>query len=97
MSFSKPIQVYLDQMDLERLNDWARKRDWTKSQAIRAAVRALVRSDEDDPLLSASGMIDGLPADCSQAFDRYLRETCIAEKPVQEGKGARRNRPRIRR
>jgi Ribbon-helix-helix protein, copG family len=67
---NRPVQVYMDHLELERLETSARARGWTKSQAIRAAVRALVRSDEQDPLLSGSGMIDGLPADCSEQF-RY--------------------------
>src|SRR5437763_699692 len=41
---SKPLQVYLEERELARLAAWARARGWTKSQAIRAAVRALTRS-----------------------------------------------------
>jgi len=37
---TKPLQVYLDDRDLERLEEFARERGWTKSQAIRTAVRA---------------------------------------------------------
>jgi hypothetical protein len=33
------------------------------------------RAPEGDPLLSASGMIDSLPEDLSEHFDRYLQET----------------------
>ena len=58
---SRPLQVYLDEADLQKLEAWAASRGWTKSQAIRAAVRALTRSPQADPLLAASGMIDGLP------------------------------------
>jgi hypothetical protein len=95
---SRPVQVYMDDLELERLEDWARKRSWTKSQAIRAAVRALVYSDERDPLLSASGMIDGLPGDCSERFDQYLEESFVAEKQAPYSrKAARGRRPRIRR
>src|SRR5207247_2367323 len=36
----RPLQVYLDERDLKSLEAWARERGWTKSQAIRAAVRA---------------------------------------------------------
>ena len=76
----KPLQVYLGEADLERLEAWARARGWTKSQAIRAAVRALTRPAKEDPLLSLSGMIqDRLPPDCSAQFDRYLQETFVAE------------------
>ena len=83
---SRPLQVYMDEEELLLLDVWARKRNWTKSQAVRAAVRALVRSGEDDPLLSASGMIDGLPEDCSGQFDRHLMETFVAEKQTQPRK-----------
>ena len=76
---SRPLQVYLDERDLEQLETWARARGWTKSQAIRAAVRALTRHPADDPLLDLSGDIDGLPADLSASFDRYLNETYVAE------------------
>ena len=78
----RPLQVYLDETELKRLERWARERKWTKSQAVRAAIRALTRSDDGDPLLRASGMIDGLPADCSERFDRYLEETFVAEPPA---------------
>lgn len=76
---SRPLQVYLDERDLEQLDAWARARGWTKSQAIRAAVRALTRRPATDPLLDLSGDIEGLPADLSTSFDRYLNETYIAE------------------
>jgi hypothetical protein len=87
----RPLQVYLDEADLEKLEVWAKSRGWTKSQAIRAAVRALTRSPHADPLLAASGMIDGLPRDCSERFDRYLTETFVAETSATY---RRRRRPR---
>jgi hypothetical protein len=65
--------------DLKSLEAWARERGWTKSQAIRAAVRALARRPAEDPLLELSGDVDGLPADLSENFDRYLNETFVAE------------------
>ena len=83
---SKPLQVYIDDEELRLLDAWADRRNWTKSQAIRAAVRALVRSEEDDPLLAASGMIDGLPEDCSEQFDRHLMETFVVEKQTESRK-----------
>ena len=83
---SKPLQVYIDEKELRLLDAWASKRKWTKSQAIRAAVRALVRSGEDDPLLAASGMIDGLPEDCSEQFDRHLTETFVVGKKTTSRK-----------
>jgi hypothetical protein len=76
---TKPLQVYLDEGDLERLEAFAQERGWTKSQAIRTAVRALTRRPAKDPLLELSGDIDGLPPDLSREFDRYLNETFIAE------------------
>lgn len=48
---ARPLQVYLDDTDLKRLEAWASQRGWTKSQAIRAAVRALTRAPAEDPIL----------------------------------------------
>lgn len=76
---STPLQVYLDDEDLARLDTFARARGWTKSQVIRAAVRALTQPPVDDPLLDLSGDIDGLPPDLSRDFHRYLNETFVAE------------------
>lgn len=76
---TRPLQVYLDEQDLERLEAWARARGWTKSQAIRAAVRALTRRAAPDPVLELSGDIDGLPQDLSEHFERYIDETFVAE------------------
>lgn len=94
---SLPLQVYLDERDLERLDAWARERGWTKSQAVRAAVRALTRRPVDDPLLDLSGDIDGLPADLSQNFDRYLNETFVAEPRAPYRARAVRSRKTVRR
>ena len=76
---SRPLQVFLDEADLDRLDAWVRARGWTKSQAARAAVRALTRSRDEDPLLRASGMIEGLLPDASEQFDRCLSESFVAE------------------
>lgn len=78
---NKPLQVYLDDDDFERLETFARARGWTKSQAVRAAIRALTRQPAADPVLELSGDIDGLPGDLSENFDRYLNETFVAEPP----------------
>jgi hypothetical protein len=96
MSAAKPLQVYLDAADLGRLEAWSRKRGWTKSQTVRAAIRALVRSPEEDPLLALGGMIadDGLPSDVSERFDHYLDQTFVAESSPRYG---RRARSRVRR
>jgi hypothetical protein len=94
---ARPLQVYLDERDLEQLDAWARERGWTKSQAIRVAVRALTRRPADDPLLELSGDIDGLPADLSANLDRYLDETFVAEPRAPYQARRRRSRPSVRR
>jgi hypothetical protein len=76
----KPLQVYLENQELERLENWARARRWTKSEAVRVAVRALTRPPAEDPLLGLSGMVHGLPRDASVRFDRYLDETFRAKR-----------------
>ena len=93
---TRPLQVYLDERDLEQLDAWARERGWTKSQAIRAAVRALTRRPATDPLLDLSGDIDGLPPDLSANFDRHLHQTFVAE-PRAPYRARRRPRPTVRR
>lgn len=93
---AKPLQVYLEEDDLERLEAFARERGWTKSQAIRAAVRALTRQPSGDPLLELSGDIDGLPPDLSREFDRYLNETYVAE-PAATYRARRRKTKTVRR
>jgi hypothetical protein len=75
----KPLQVYLDEDDLTRLETFARARGWTKSQTIRAAIRALTQRPAEDPVLDLSGDVDGLPPDLSENFNRYLDETFVAE------------------
>jgi hypothetical protein len=94
---SRPLQVYLEEDDLARLEAWARARRWTKSQAIRAAVRALTRRPADDPLLELSGDIDGLPPDLSENFHRYLDETYVAEPPSPYRARRRRSGTTVRR
>lgn len=92
----RPLQIYIDEVEFERLDAWAREHGWTKSQAVRAAIRTLTRAREEDPLLAASGMIDGLPDDCSRHFDRYLEETFIAEKGAPRYRRKRRTGERVR-
>jgi hypothetical protein len=92
---SRPLQVYLDDGEWEGLERWARARGWTKSHAVRAAVRALIRPRDADPFLAASGMIEGLPVDLSEQVDRYLSETFVAERPTTYRRP--RARPRLRR
>jgi hypothetical protein len=93
----RPLQVYLDDADLKCLEAWSHERGWTKSQAVRVAIRALTRDGDEDPLLLASGMIEGLPRDCSTRFDRYLQETFVAEKPTAYRTRQRRARKAVRR
>jgi hypothetical protein len=94
---AKPLQVYLDDRDLQRLEAWAHERGWTKSQAIRVAVRALTHQPADDPLLKLSGDIDGLPPDLSVNFQRYLDETFVAETPARYRIRPRRSAKPVRR
>jgi hypothetical protein len=94
----KPLQVYVDEAELGRLEEWSRARRMTKSQAIRAAIRGLTHGKEEDPLLSLSGMVhDRLPTDVSEHFDRYLQETFVAEPPVSYTQRRRTPRTRARR
>lgn len=87
---TRPLQIYLEDEEFDRLEKWAGERGWTKSQAVRAALRALTHAEEEDPLLAASGMIDGLPPDASTNVDRYLVEDYIAEKRASYKKKPRR-------
>ncbi len=93
----RPLQVYLHETELERLERWSRERGWTKSQAVRVAIRALTRPREADPLLAASGMVEGLPADGAERFDRHLDETYVAERPPAYRPRRRRATARVRR
>ena len=71
---SRPLHVYLDDDEHLRLEQWAREHGWTKSQAVHFALRAAMDRPAGDPLLDASGMVDGLPADVSERVDHYLAE-----------------------
>jgi hypothetical protein len=93
---SKPLQVYLDERDLRELEAWAKKRGWSKSQAIRAAVAALVRQAED-PVLGLSGILHGLPPDVSEKFNKYFAQTFVAEQAAPYRAQRRRPRKAIRR
>jgi len=94
---SRPLQVYLDDGDLARLEAYARARRWTKSEVVRAALRVFTRARDTDPLLAASGMIDGLPTDASERFDDYLQQTYVAETAPRYGHRRGRTPPRVRR
>jgi hypothetical protein len=98
-AMKRPLQVYFDDAELSRLEAWAESHGWTKSQAVRAAVRALTSPAERDPLLELSGMVDGLPADLSERFDHHLNATFVAERPPPygaEGATARKRATRTR-
>ena len=97
---AKPVQVYLDDDDFDRLDAFATSRGWSKSQTVRVAIRALTKAteEEEDPLLGLSGMIDGLPEDLSENLHRYADEVCIvAERPRRYVPAKRRARARLRR
>ena len=92
---SHALQVYLDDPEFEALRAWSRERGWTLSQTVRVAVKALTRvRDEADPLLAASGMISGLPADLSASVDDYLALTFVAEPPSRYGVAPQKRRRR---
>lgn len=98
---SRALQVYLEDSDFHALEAFADERGWSLSQAVRVALRALTRASgrPEDPLLAASGMIDGLPADLSQKFDQYLASTYVAEptQPYGPKKRTPRSRKAVRR
>ena len=83
---SRALQVYLEDPEFEALRAWSKERGWTLSQSVRVAVKALTRArHETDPLLAASGMVSGLPADLSARFDEYLDTTFVAQPPSKYG------------
>jgi hypothetical protein len=82
----------MNDQEIKLLDSWARKRGWTKSHAVRMAIRALTKACEEDPLLRASGMIEGLPDDLSARIDDYLKETFVAEKAVSGYRKRRRQK-----
>jgi hypothetical protein len=87
----------LEDAELARLDEWSKQRGWTKSQAVRVAIRALTRAPASDPVLELSGYVDGLPADCSEQFERYLKETVVAETAPRYRPRPRRAGSRLRR
>lgn len=92
---SRALQVYLEDPEFEALRAWAQERGWTLSATVRAAVKALTRPrSEPDPLLAASGMVAGLPADLSERFDEHLALTFVAEPPSKYGVPTPRRRRR---
>lgn len=93
----RAVRVYLEVEDLDRLDTYARERGWTRSRALRTAVRMLTgRPEDDDPLLDLSGDLDGLPANLSTCFDRELSKS-FALAPAAGRRARRRPRPPGRR
>jgi hypothetical protein len=86
----KPLQVLVAEDELERLERWSKGRGWTKSQTIRFAIRALTN---DKGIMSASGLIEGLPEDLSRSIDAYLAEAHVAV-PAPRRRGTRAKRLR---
>jgi hypothetical protein len=93
----RPIQVYLSDLDRERLEAWARAHGWTKSQAIRHAIRIATRTPAQDPILDLIGIFDGWPRDASTRVDHYLNEADRAERRAKSRKTATRSRAAVRR
>ena len=89
---NKPLQIYMSEYELDLLESLARQRGWTKSHAVRMAIRALTRTHDEDPLLRACGMIEGMPEDLSGHIDDYLEETFVAEKAASSYRRRRRQR-----
>lgn len=84
----RPLQVYLDDAELQRLSAWARARGWTMSEAVRAAVGALLRARDADDVMALSGMVQGLPRDLSENIDTALTESFVAEGAPRYGRRA---------
>lgn len=96
---SRSLQVYLQDDEFQLLEQWAGERGWTLSAAVRVALKALTRPSGEDPLLAASGMIEGLPSDLSARFDEQLLGTYVAEPriPYVASKRKRAARKTVRR
>lgn len=78
----RALQVYLSDEEFVALKRFAAARGWTLSSAVRVALKSLTRAaTPEDPLLAASGMVEGLPADLSSRFDEHLLSTFVAERP----------------
>ncbi|MBI5627803.1 MAG: hypothetical protein HY953_02705 [Candidatus Rokubacteria bacterium] len=89
------LQVYLDREDFNALRDWARARGWTLSHAVRVALKAVTRPPPpQDPLLAASGMIEGLPRDLSAYSDEYLNLSFVAEPAGRHTYDTKKRRPK---
>jgi hypothetical protein len=52
----RPLRIYPEVRDFDRLEKWAHERGWTKSPAMRTAGRVLVHDPGEGPLLAAGGI-----------------------------------------
>jgi hypothetical protein len=93
----RPIQVYLDDHDRERLDAWAKQHGWTKSQAVRQAIRLATKGPAQDPILGLVGMFDGWPKDVSTRVDHYLHQAHVAERKAKSAKRRARSGAPVRR
>jgi hypothetical protein len=93
----RPIQVYLSDHDRERLEAWAKQHGWTKSQAVRQAIRLATKSATQDPILDLVGVFDGWPSDVSSRVDHYLNQADLAERKTKSPKRPARSRAAVRR
>lgn len=90
---TRPLQIYLEEPEWQALQRFAQARGWTLSRAVRVALKALVEPPPEDPLLAASGMVDGLPRDLSMRVNEYLNLCYVAE-PLSSYGPKRKRRPR---
>jgi hypothetical protein len=86
------VQVSLNSFERERLDVWAKAHGWTKSQAVRQAIRLATKRPTDDPILDLIGAFDGFPADASTRVDHYLNQADLAERRAKARKQRERSR-----
>jgi hypothetical protein len=94
---ARPIQVYLNELDLERLELWAKEHGLTKSQAVRQAIRLATKTPAQDPILDLIGVFDGWPSDVSSRVDHYLNQADLAERKTKSSRRPARSRAAVRR
>jgi hypothetical protein len=93
----RPIQVYLSDLDCDRLDAWAKEHGWTKSQAVREAIRLATKASVQDPILDLVGIFDGWPRDASSRVDHYLNQADLAERKTKSPSRPARSRAAVRR
>jgi hypothetical protein len=62
---------------------------------VRAAIRALSRRTENDPLRCLAGAVDDLPDELSEKVERYLADAFVS-KPFRPYRARRRGQTRVR-